>query len=62
MRLALSEKAALLAKTYPAKSFRSDILEGYSNSPLVFKDLQGRKAPGYLLRKSFKRDILRGYL
>jgi len=28
----------------------------------VFMDLRGRKAQGYLLHKSFRRDILRGYL
>jgi len=52
----------LAARDIPVKSFRRDILEGIPNSLSVFTNLRSREVPGYPLRKSFRRDILRGYL
>jgi len=45
-----------------SKSFRRDMLERYPNLPPVFMDLRSRGILGYAFRKSFRRDILRGYL
>jgi hypothetical protein len=58
----LAVRHALLLRNAPVKSFRTDILEGISNSIPVFIDLGSTICRGYLLCKSFRRDILRGYL